>query len=505
MGAHTPRRRASTFRSAVSAAASAAFDPDDAADDPDPDADSRVPLAARFRALVSRYAPVLLGLALLEGYLRLVTLAMRFAGVTVAPLICALVLLTAALLVSPRLERALSALLRPAVDAVDAQIACVFIPYITAVPVSGLRPETRCARRPSLVSSDTSSPCASRATPRDSSPPPVDRPSVRERRPIRGRRRRPSRRRAPSRLLRRLRRRRLPPRLDRSRSRRAGRRRRRRSRRSATSRDISRACTCRRTSPRHPRTCARRARCIRCVVAFPLDGNAWARFPTITGGVAMALISAAMGALAGLGGDPAGGVRLYVAGAGATLLWFVPPAVLGLAFRVHARRRDVASNFAPVFAAVALAVPGGMFLGACVGRLAGLAPDLVLATIPKCTTTGLAVCMAERLGVDPSLVAAGCALSGTAGLAAGRATMDALRVRGATARGVATGVSSHAAGTAALAAGGKTKPRRSAESRSPRAACSPWYSWRRPRSEPRSSPSRGRRPRELWCREYPRR
>ena len=140
MGAHTPRRRASTFRSAVSAAASAAFDPDDAADDPDPDADSRVPLAARFRALVSRYAPVLLGLALLEGYLRLVTLAMRFAGVTVAPLICALVLLTAALLVSPRLERALSALLRPAVDAVDAQIACVFIPYITAVPVSGLPP-----------------------------------------------------------------------------------------------------------------------------------------------------------------------------------------------------------------------------------------------------------------------------------------------------------------------------------------------------------------------------
>ena len=178
-------------------------------------------------------------------------------------------------------------------------------------------------------------------------------------------------------------------------------------------------------------------------------------FPTITGGVAMALISAAMGALVGLGGDAAGGVRLYVAGAGATLLWFVPPAVLGLAFRVHARRRDLASNFAPVFAAVALAVPGGMFLGACVGRLAGLAPDLILATIPKCTTTGLAVFMAEQLGVDPSLVAAGCALSGTAGLAAGRAMMDALRVRGATARGVATGVSSHAAGTAALAAGGE--------------------------------------------------
>lgn len=455
MGAHTPRRRASTFRSAVSAAASAAFDPDDAADDPDPDAESRVPLAARFRALVSRYAPVLLGLALLEGYLRLVTLAMRFAGVTVAPLICALVLLTAALLVSPRLERALSALLRPAVDAVDAQIACVFIPYITAVPVSGLPPGdalraatvacfvgyilTMCiagytarlvaaagrSSERSKTSSDpreaTASESKTRAEPSTSSSTSSSSSS------------------APRSFA-------LEARWT-----------------AAAATFAALGLLARYFSSVHVPTHVAAAPayvCATCAVyslcrRVPPRWQRVGAFPTITGGVAMALISAAMGALAGLGGDPAGGVRLYVAGAGATLLWFVPPAVLGLAFRVHARRRDVASNFAPVFAAVALAVPGGMFLGACVGRLAGLDPDLVLATIPKCTTTGLAVCMAERLGVDPSLVAAGCALSGTAGLAAGRATMDALRVRGATARGVATGVSSHAAGTAALAAGGE--------------------------------------------------
>jgi putative effector of murein hydrolase len=450
MGAHKPRRRSSTLPSAVSAAASAAFDPDDAAADPDPDATPHVPLAARARALVSRYAPVLLGLALLEGYLRLVTLAMRFAGVTVAPLICALVLLTVALLVSPRLERALSALLRPAVDAVDAQIACVFIPYITAVPVSGLPPGdalraaavacfvgyllTMCIaghtatlvaaavdRSNADVPEVTSSESKTNAAPRSSSDSSPASSSARRSFALEARWT------------------------------------------AATAVFAALGHLARSSSSVHLPTHVAAAPaylCATCAVyslcrRVPPRWQRLGAFPTITGGVAMALISAAMGALVGLGGDAAGGVRLYVAGAGATLLWFVPPAVLGLAFRVHARRRDLASNFAPVFAAVALAVPGGMFLGACVGRLAGLAPELILATVPKCTTTGLAVFMAEQLGVDPSLVAAGCALSGTAGLAAGRATMDALRVRGATARGVATGVSSHAAGTAALAAGGE--------------------------------------------------
>lgn len=35
-------------------------------------------------------------------------------------------------------ERALSKALKPAVNAVDAQIACIFVPYITAVPISNL-------------------------------------------------------------------------------------------------------------------------------------------------------------------------------------------------------------------------------------------------------------------------------------------------------------------------------------------------------------------------------
>ena len=174
-------------------------------------------------------------------------------------------------------------------------------------------------------------------------------------------------------------------------------------------------------------------------------------FPTITGGIAMALVSAGVGAATGAGAI--GGIREYCDGAGRVLLYFVPPAVLGLAFRVKAQRRALEANFAAV--AVAVAVPGGFAVAAALGRALGLPAWLTLATVPKCTTTGLAVSMAAQIGADPSLVAAGCALSGTAGLAAGRALMDLAGVRGAVPRGVATGCSSHAAGTAGLAAGGE--------------------------------------------------
>ena len=81
------------------------------------------------------------GVAFLDLYLRLVAFLMSAAGVAVAPLVTALIALTATLLaVSPngRVDRAITRTLKPAVDAVDAQIACVFVPYIAAVPVSNL-------------------------------------------------------------------------------------------------------------------------------------------------------------------------------------------------------------------------------------------------------------------------------------------------------------------------------------------------------------------------------
>ena len=78
--------------------------------------------------------------------------------------------------------------------------------------------------------------------------------------------------------------------------------------------------------------------------------------------------------------------------------------------------------------------PGACFRAA-LGRACGLPADVVLASLPG-TTTGLA-CTWRCARRGPSLAAAGCALSGTIG-SAGRGLMDAMRIRGATARGAAT-------------------------------------------------------------------
>ena len=178
-------------------------------------------------------------------------------------------------------------------------------------------------------------------------------------------------------------------------------------------------------------------------------------FPTVTGGVAMAAIAAAVGTATGVG--PSTGITQYVQGAGAFYLYFVPPAVLGLAFRVKREWVTLKKNGVAIVLSVLIAVPGCMLLSAYLGSGLNLPVDITLASLPKCTTTGLAVHMAHNLGVDQSLAAAGCALSATIGLSAGRAILDGFRITGQVARGCATGASSHAAGTAALAAAGEEK------------------------------------------------
>ena len=176
-------------------------------------------------------------------------------------------------------------------------------------------------------------------------------------------------------------------------------------------------------------------------------------FPTLTGGVAMSLIASAAGFLSG--GTCADGLRLYMAGAGSFLLWFVPVAVLGLAFRVYSQRRVLAANLAPLIVSLGCAVPMGMTFSVVLGTWVGLPGEIILSTVPKCFTTGLAVLMAGTIGADSSLVASGCVVAGTMGLAIGSFLLDVAGIKKVVARGVATGTSSHAAGTAGLASNGE--------------------------------------------------
>ena len=401
--------------------------------------------------------PILLGLAGLEAYLRVVTAAMKALGVTIAPLICGLVALSLLLLLAPSVERILSKTLKPAVNAIDTQIACIFIPYITAVPISNLPAGGHlwvamgvCLA--GYLATMTIAGYAAQATAammgrKDVEKCDVDAVVL----PVAETSKVPS----------------PPPPSTSTHSPAAAKR--------STPREVYWLCVAaafgilgamavERSSVAASVAATPAYLCIT-VAVYLLSRRVPPRlqrlglFPTITAGVAMALITAAAGAagvvLPGAGEPWAAGIRLYMKGAGAVLLYFVPPAVLGLAFRVHAQRKVLAANAFSLAVALSLAVPGGLILAASLGRLAGLPTGLILASLPKCTTTGLAVAMAAQLGVDPSLVAAGCALSGTVGLACGRLLMDVAGVNGPVARGVATGTSSHAAGTAALAAGGE--------------------------------------------------
>ena len=404
-------------------------------------------------ALVRWLLRVGVGIAVLDLYLRLVAFLMAAAGIAVAPLVAALIGLTATLLAVPpkgTLDRAITRTLKPAVDAVDAQIACIFIPYIAAVPVSHLpsgsllwTAAAACtvgtiacmfvAGKVAQAFSNSSIGDTARDGEQQTEETQTSTTSA----------------------------------AQKSRPRRM------------SAADAARA-VCGDTPPEglwlvatvalaplalipwvelvFHHTAAPAYVCATAATYLlarrvPNQAQRLGLAPTVTGGVAMACVASLVGWLTGVGAEA--GIQDYLAGAGALYLYFVPPAVLGLAFRVRAQAETLRKNAKPLALAVAVAVPGGLLLGAALGRAVGLPPDVVLASLPKCTTTGLAVHMAAALGGNPSLAAAGCALSATIGLSAGRALMDAMNIRGATARGAATGVSSHAAGTAALAAAGE--------------------------------------------------
>jgi putative effector of murein hydrolase/putative effector of murein hydrolase LrgA (UPF0299 family) len=388
---------------------------------------------------------VLLGLLVLELYQQGIRAAMRSLGITIAPLICSLVLLTCALLMAPkRVQRSMSRLLKPAVDMVDSQIACVFIPYIVAVPISPLPAggalwvSLGVCVVGHLFTMCTAGHLAQLAASYDEASD-VERCEIESEE------------------------------LD-------------------ADELAAKAEVKFMAAPKAPVIFSKASFWSIIAVGSATIGMfmnygshkhvalapAWlcatfavyliakripaklqrvGFFPTLTGGVAMSLIASAAGVLSG--GTCADGLRLYMTGAGSFLLWFVPVAVLGLAFRVYSQRRVLAANLAPLIVSLGCAVPMGMTFSVVLGTWVGLPGEIILSTVPKCFTTGLAVLMAGTIGADSSLVASGCVVAGTMGLAIGSFLLDVAGIKKVVARGVATGTSSHAAGTAGLASNGE--------------------------------------------------
>ncbi|KAK3239753.1 hypothetical protein CYMTET_50345 [Cymbomonas tetramitiformis] len=173
--------------------------------------------------------------------------------------------------------------------------------------------------------------------------------------------------------------------------------------------------------------------------------SSWQRkglFPTVTAGVTL-------GAACWLLGGRAA-VATYNTTVGAALLCLVAPAVIATSLKIDAQRATLMSIWRPLMGAILVAVPAGLVIAAALGRACGLDAQLVLATLPKNTTTGLAISMAASLDVSATLAAAGVVFCGTLGLALGIPILDTLGIRLPIARGAAMGISSHTAGTLAL-------------------------------------------------------
>ena len=355
------------------------------------------------------------GVAFLDLYLRLVAFLMSAAGVAVAPLVTALVALTAILLAVPpdgRLDRAISRTLKPAVDAVDAQIACVFIPYITAVPVSNLPAGGDLWTAAAACAAGTLATmfAAGKVAQAFSSPSPATGEDEKDE--------------AAKKAMR------AAGEEEKQTTKTADTRRKKRM----NAADAARA-VCGDTPPEllwlaatvalvplalipwvelSFRTTAAPAYICATATTYllarrvPAGAQKMGLFPTVTGGVAMACLASAVGWLTGAGAEA--GIRDYLAGAGAFYLYFVPPAVLGLAFRVRQQRKTLRENAAPLALAVSVAVPGGLLRARRSGGRAAC-PRTSCGVAAQVYHHGPGRAQAAALGVDPSPAAAGCALA----------------------------------------------------------------------------------------------
>lgn len=143
------------------------------------------------------------------------------------------------------------------------------------------------------------------------------------------------------------------------------------------------------------------------------------------------------------------GVGDFAAYEGGTmpLRFLLGPATLALAVPLRRQRALIGAHVRAILGVVVGAVVGAAS-AMLLARAAGLSPQLVATITPKSVTTPMAMPISERLGGVPTLTAAIVVLVGVFGAAIGPRFLDRLGVRGAVARGLALGASSHGVGTA---------------------------------------------------------
>lgn len=136
---------------------------------------------------------------------------------------------------------------------------------------------------------------------------------------------------------------------------------------------------------------------------------------------------------------------------GAQFIHFlIGPATVGLAIPLYKQLPRLKQLWFSLSISIAVGSLVGLISATLISQWSGASPETVISLMPKSTTMPIAMAVSDYFGGQPSLTAVSVAFTGIVGSIMAWPLFHLLRLNDPIVRGVATGVSTHAIGTARL-------------------------------------------------------
>ncbi|MFG1172044.1 CidB/LrgB family autolysis modulator [Erwiniaceae bacterium CAU 1747] len=124
------------------------------------------------------------------------------------------------------------------------------------------------------------------------------------------------------------------------------------------------------------------------------------------------------------------------------------PAVVALALPLYEQIHQIRARWKSIISVCFIGSVTAMISGTAIALWLGATPEIAATLLPKSVTTPIAMAVSGSLGGIPAISAICVLMAGVLGAVFGHMLLNLLRVRAASARGLAIGNASHAIGTA---------------------------------------------------------
>ncbi len=124
------------------------------------------------------------------------------------------------------------------------------------------------------------------------------------------------------------------------------------------------------------------------------------------------------------------------------------PAVVALALPLYEQMHQIRARWKSIISVCFIGSMTAMISGTAIALWLGATPEIAATLLPKSVTTPIAMAVSGSLGGIPAISAICVLMAGVLGAVFGHMLLNLLRVRAASARGLAIGNASHAIGTA---------------------------------------------------------